>query len=76
MTPEEQLVHEPAVETKNRKPLEPPAGFGATRELRFGPDNRFRVFYEAHEDRREVRVLAAGVKTGSTLRIGAEVLEL
>ena len=42
---EEQLTHEPDVETRNRKPVRPPAAFQAEWELRFGPNNRFRVFY-------------------------------
>src|SRR5437879_7660602 len=41
---EKQLLHEPDVETRNRKPLKRPIAFGADWELRFGPDNRFRVF--------------------------------
>ena len=40
---EEQLLFEPNVETKNRKPLRQPAPFAAQWEIRFGPDNRFRV---------------------------------
>jgi len=34
-TIEEQLSHTPATETRNRKPLEEPASFGATWELRW-----------------------------------------
>jgi hypothetical protein len=40
---EAQLLHEPDVETRNRKPLKRPMAFGADWELRLGPDNRFRV---------------------------------
>jgi hypothetical protein len=43
---EEQLRFEPGVETKNRKPLRQPAPFAAQWEIRFGPDNRFRVLYD------------------------------
>jgi hypothetical protein len=43
---ETQLLHEPDVETRNRKPLKRPIAFGADWELRLGPANRFRVFYE------------------------------
>jgi hypothetical protein len=39
-----QLRHTPDQETRNRKPLERPTSFGATWELRFGANNRFRVF--------------------------------
>ena len=49
---EEQLRFEPDVETRNRKPLEPSAAFPGAWELRFGQDNRFRVFYDVDvEDR-------------------------
>ena len=48
---------------RNRKPLEEtPGPFGATWELHCGPGNRFRVFYEIVWDRREVWILAIGVK--------------
>jgi mRNA-degrading endonuclease RelE of RelBE toxin-antitoxin system len=69
---DEQLRFEPATETTNRKPLQPPAPFGATWEIRFGPDNRFRVFYEIDEENREVRILAIGVKERERLFIGGE----
>jgi len=44
-TIEEQLRFEPETETRNRKPLQRPAALGATWELRFGPDNCFRLLY-------------------------------
>ena len=44
-TVEEQLQFEPDVETKNRKPLKRPVELEADWEIRFGPSNRFRVFY-------------------------------
>jgi hypothetical protein len=72
---EGQLLHEPEVETRNRKPLTRPIAFGADWELRFGPDNRFRVFYQVHEESREVRVLAIGVKDRNRLIIGREEFE-
>ena len=71
----EQLSYTPLKTTRNRKPLEPPAPFGATWELRLGPRNRFRVFYEVDPMNREVSVLAIGVKQGSRLRIGGEEFE-
>jgi mRNA-degrading endonuclease RelE of RelBE toxin-antitoxin system len=73
---EEQLSYEPAVETSNRKPLKRPAALGATWEIRFGPNNRFRVFYETDQTSRRVHVLAIGVKVGSQLFIGGEEFEL
>jgi mRNA-degrading endonuclease RelE of RelBE toxin-antitoxin system len=69
---EEQLLFEPEVETRNRKPLKRPLSFGAEWELRLGPDNRFRVFYQVHADNRQVRVLAVGVKDRNRLLIGGE----
>jgi mRNA-degrading endonuclease RelE of RelBE toxin-antitoxin system len=75
-TIEEQLQYEPDVETWNRKPLEHPAPLGAQWELRLGPDNRFRVFYEVDLQAREVDILAIGVKERSRLVIGGEVVEL
>src|SRR6266852_3926515 len=62
---EEQLSHEPGVETRNRKPVRPPAAFQAEWELRFGPNNRFRVFYQIDHEKREVRIVAVGVKDGN-----------
>ena len=72
---ETQLLHEPDVETRNRKPLKRPIAFGADWELRLGPDNRFRVFYQVKTESREVRVLAVGVKDQSRLFFGAEEFE-
>jgi len=68
----EQLTHTPAVETRNRKPLEQPAPFEASWELRCGPGNRFRVFYEVDSASKTVRVLAIGVKDRNRLLIGGE----
>nr|MBA2449655.1 addiction module toxin RelE [Chloroflexota bacterium] len=67
---EEQLAFEPETETRNRKPLQWTVAFEATWELRFGPDNRFRVFYTIDHERHEVQILAIGVKEGNRLTIG------
>ena len=75
-TIEEQLRLEPLVETRNRKPLVRPAWFGATWELRFGPQNRFRVFYKVVQEEGEVWVLAIGEKRESMLKIGGEEIEI
>src|SRR5947209_4408572 len=72
----EQLTHTPTEETRNRKPLDQPAPFQASWELRCGPDNRFRVFYDVDPASREVQVLAVGVKDRSRLLIGGEEYEL
>ena len=69
---DEQLTWTPTVETRNRKPLEEPAPFGAAWELRLGPGNRFRIFYEVDEMERSVWVLAIGVKVRNRLMIAGE----
>ena len=75
-TLKEQLSHSPEVKTKNRKPLEEPTSFGATWELRFGPKNSFRVFYEVDHAKKPVTVLAIGVKEGNRLFISGQEFEL
>jgi hypothetical protein len=74
-TIDEQLRFEPEVETRNRKPLLRPAVSGASWELRFGPDNRFRVLYAIAAERREVQILAIGDKVRNRLIIGGEEVE-
>jgi mRNA-degrading endonuclease RelE of RelBE toxin-antitoxin system len=71
----EQLTHTPTAETRNRKPLDQPAPFGASWELRCGPDNRFRIFYEVDSAAHEVQVLAIGVKDRNRLLMGGEEYE-
>src|SRR2546430_426154 len=61
---------------RNRKPLEEPAALGATWELRFGPKNSFRVFYDVNNEEKIVSVLAIGVKEGNQLFIGGQEFEL
>ena len=75
-TIKEQLSHTPTTVTRNRKPLEEPASFGATWELRFGPKNSFRVFYDVIDEEKTVSVLAIGVKEGSRLFVGGQEFEL
>jgi mRNA-degrading endonuclease RelE of RelBE toxin-antitoxin system len=75
-TLQEQLLFEPDAETRNRKPLRQPAVFEAQWELRLGPDNRFRVFYEIDRENRKVYILAIGVKERDRLFIGGEEVEL
>ena len=72
----EQLSHAPSGETRNRKPLEQPAPFDASWELRCGPKNRFRIFYDVNSESSTVEVLAIGVKDRSRLLIGGEEFEL
>jgi mRNA-degrading endonuclease RelE of RelBE toxin-antitoxin system len=74
---EEQLRFEPDVRTRNRKPLAESLVFAeGTWEIRFGPDNGFRVFYEVDRAHHEVSILAVGLKKGNRLYIGAEEIEL
>jgi len=75
-TIEEQLSHEPNVETRNRKPLRRPSVFGTAWELRFGSDNRFRIFYRTHLETHEVNILAVGFKKGGRLFIAGEEFKL
>ena len=74
---EEQLRYEPNVETKNRKALrKQPTPFDAEWEIRFGPDNRFRVLYKITKDPREVEVVAIGVKQGNRLIVGGKEIDV
>jgi mRNA-degrading endonuclease RelE of RelBE toxin-antitoxin system len=75
-TIDEQLSFAPDQETRNRKPLERPTSFGATWELRFGTNKRFRVFYEVDSMEQSVQVLAIGEKEGSRLFIGGKEVQI
>jgi mRNA-degrading endonuclease RelE of RelBE toxin-antitoxin system len=75
-TIEEQLQFEPDVQTRNRKPLRRSVAFEVEWEIRLGPNNRFRVFYEIDHQHSEVYILAVGVKEENRLIIGGEEIEL
>ena len=64
------------METKNRKPLKRPVAIGADWEIRFGPDNRFRVFYQVDRENQAAYILAIGIKPKNKLFIGGQVIEL
>lgn len=49
-----------------------PVASEAEWELRLGPGNRFRVFYDVDREQRQVRILAIGVKERNRLFIGGE----
>ena len=68
------LRYEPDTKTRNRKPLRSPI-IGASWEIRFGPDNRFRVFYDVNVENNEVIQLGIGVKERNHLLIGGEEYE-
>ena len=74
-TIKEQLTYTPTDETRNRKPLEPPAPFDASWELRCGPKNRFRVLYDVDSASQTVWILAIGIKDRNRLLIGEEEYE-
>ena len=75
-TIEEQLLFEPGVEARNRKPLRQPAAFSARWEIRFGPGNRFRVLYDVDEAAHEVYILAIGEKERDRLLVAGEDMEI
>ena len=69
---DEQLAHQPAVETRNRKPMRPNPL--APWELRIGD---LRVYYDIEEEpEKRVTILAIGVKHGNRVIIGGEEYEL
>lgn len=75
-TIEERLSYEPDVKTRNRKPLKRPVFFAATWELRCGPGNQSRVFYDIDQEQHVVSILAIGIKRGNRLFIGGEEIRL
>ncbi len=75
-TIEEQLRFAPETATRNRKRLERPIDLGARWELRFGPDNRFRLFYRVESEERRVRILAIAIKERNRLLLGGQEIEL
>jgi mRNA-degrading endonuclease RelE of RelBE toxin-antitoxin system len=69
---ERQLLHEPLVETRNRKPLRPNPV--APWELRIG---NLRVFYEVVPgDPGVVRIVAVGKKEGNVVQIAGREIKL
>jgi hypothetical protein len=73
---DQQLSFEPTTKTRNRKPLKRPVVFMATWEIRFGPQNRFRVYYDIDLDQAIVSILAIGIKRGNQVMIGGEEMQL
>jgi mRNA-degrading endonuclease RelE of RelBE toxin-antitoxin system len=71
-TVDRQLLHQPNMETRNRKPMRPNPV--APWELRIG---NLRVYYEA-KDKPEptVTILAIGIKERDLVRIGGERIKL
>jgi mRNA-degrading endonuclease RelE of RelBE toxin-antitoxin system len=73
---DQQLSFEPTTQTRNRKPLKRPVVFMATWEIRFGPHNQFRVYYDVDLEQARVSILAIGSKHGDRVVIGAEEIQL
>ena len=71
-TVDRQLMHQPAVETRNRKPMRPNPV--APSELRIG---NLRVYYDVEEEPEPVVFIrAVGIKERNRIRIGREVIDL
>jgi hypothetical protein len=71
-TVDEQLMHQPTVETRNRRPMRPNPL--APWELRVG---QLRVYYDIEEEpEMVVHIRAVGIKERNRVRIGKEVFEL
>ena len=69
---ERQLLDQPTVETRNRKPMRPNPI--APWELRIG---QLRVYYEVEEEPgQRVNILAVGIKERNRVRIGRKIVEL
>ena len=69
-TAEKQLIHQPAVETRNRKPMRPHPL--APWELRIG---NLRVYYDVEEEP-VVLIRAVSIKQRNRVRIGREEIQL
>jgi len=71
-TVDEQLAHEPTVETRNRKPMRPNPI--APWELRVGD---LRVYYDVGEESdTSVTILAVGIKVRNRVLIGGKEIKL
>jgi len=71
-TVDRQLLHQPSMETRNRKPMRPNPV--APWELRIG---NLRVYYEAKDEPEPtVTILAIGIKERDQVRIGGERIKL
>jgi mRNA-degrading endonuclease RelE of RelBE toxin-antitoxin system len=68
---ESQLIHDPVVETRNRKRLRP--NRLAEWELRVG---RFRIFFDMELESHRIKIEAVGYKTGNRIMIQGEEYKL
>lgn len=53
-----------------------PLVFEADWELRCGPQNRFRIFYEVDQKQQAVYIWAIGIKKGNRVYVGRKEIEL
>jgi len=70
-TVDEQLAHQPDVETRNRKPMRPNPVAPWEPRIR-----DLRVYYDLTKDPDRVLVRAVGIKSRNTVSIGGEAIEL
>jgi len=63
-TIETQLQFDPDVETRSREPLKRPTELGGDWEIRFGPNNRFRVFMRLTESIGKCSFLVQALRKG------------
>ena len=61
---------------KKQKEIKAKTAKIVVKEIRFGPNNRFRVFYRVHPSAGEVHILAIGTKVRNRLMVGGEEFEL
>ena len=73
---ESQLRFEPQTTTRNRKELEPPAPFESSWEIRCGPDNRYRVFYDVQPAKPDQAELPSGENPNASSKVLGTVVIL
>lgn len=72
---ESRLSYEPHVEVRNRKRLRSPV-MDATWQLRFGPMNAYRVFYNIDFTQRKVDLVSTGIKQRTRLFVDGNLVLL
>ncbi|MDE0839489.1 MAG: hypothetical protein OSB41_10615 [Kiritimatiellae bacterium] len=69
------LSYEPHIAVRNRKPLRSPI-LDATWQLRFGPANAYRVFYNVDVKKRVVSLQTLGIKERTRLFVDGKRIYL
>jgi mRNA-degrading endonuclease RelE of RelBE toxin-antitoxin system len=72
---ERRLSYEPHIAVRNRKPLRTPI-MDATWQLRFGPGNAYRVFYNIDAEKRVVFLQTLGIKERTRLFVDGKRIYL